>query len=120
LITDLGLSQIFPVIDEVTDSELSVIHSSFSDPYLLLLREDSSLQILQVDKSGDLDELERGDAALASVWLSGSLYKSEKTSNKTLAFMLNGEGGLAVSVSCSQSKHMPLTLRILDFRASQP
>jgi cleavage and polyadenylation specificity factor subunit 1 len=108
LITDLGLSQIFPVIDEV------------SDPYLLLLREDSSLQILQVDKSGDLDELERGDAALASVWLSGSLYKSEKTSNKTLAFMLNGEGGLAVSVSCSQSKHMPLTLRILDFRASQP
>ncbi|KAH0033375.1 protein CFT1, partial [Aureobasidium melanogenum] len=61
-----------------------------------LLREDSSLQILQVDKSGDLDELERGDAALASKWLSGSVYKSEKTGDKALAFLLNAEGGLAI------------------------
>ncbi|KAG9684080.1 protein CFT1, partial [Aureobasidium melanogenum] len=93
---DLGLSQIFPIIDEETDAELTVVHSSFCDPYLLLLREDSSLQILQVDKSGDLDELERGDAALASKWLSGSVYKSEKTGDKALVFLLNAEGGLAV------------------------
>ncbi|KAG9557988.1 protein CFT1, partial [Aureobasidium melanogenum] len=93
---DLGLSQIFPIIDEETDAELTVVHSSFCDPYLLLLREDSSLQILQVDKSGDLDELERGDAALASKWLSGSVYKSEKTGDKALAFLLNAEGGLAI------------------------
>ncbi|KAG2161842.1 hypothetical protein VTO58DRAFT_109667 [Aureobasidium pullulans] len=93
---DLGLSQIYPIIDEETDAELTVIHSSFCDPYLLLLREDSSMQILQVDKSGDLDELERGDAALASKWLSGSVYKSEMTGDKALAFMLNAEGGLAV------------------------
>jgi cleavage and polyadenylation specificity factor subunit 1 len=96
---DLGLSQIFPVIDEETDAELTVVHSSFCDPYLLLLREDSSLQILQVDKSGDLDELERGDAALASKWLSGSIYKSEKTGDKALAFLLNADGGLSVSHS---------------------
>lgn len=56
------------------------------------------MQILQVDKSGDLDELERGDAALASKWLSGSVYKSEITGDKALAFMLNAEGGLAVSL----------------------
>ncbi|KAG9903177.1 protein CFT1, partial [Aureobasidium melanogenum] len=93
---DLGLSQIFPIINEETDAELTVVHSSFCDPYLLLLREDSSLQILQIDKSGDLDELERGDAALASKWLSGSVYKSEKTGDKALAFLLNAEGGLAV------------------------
>ncbi|KAI4740148.1 protein CFT1 [Aureobasidium sp. EXF-12298] len=93
---DLGLSQIFPIIDEETDAELTVVHSSFCDPYLLLLREDSSLQILQVDKSGDLDELERGDAALASKWLSGNIYKSDKTGDKALAFLLNADGGLAV------------------------
>ncbi|KAI4851207.1 protein CFT1, partial [Aureobasidium sp. EXF-8845] len=93
---DLGLSQIFPIIDEETDAELTVIHSSFCDPYLLLLREDSSLQILQVDKSGDLDELERGEAALVSKWLSGNVYKSEKTGDKALAFLLNADGGLAV------------------------
>ncbi|KAI5255757.1 protein CFT1 [Aureobasidium subglaciale] len=93
---DLGLSQIFPIIDEETDAELTVIHASFCDPFLLLLREDSSLQILQVDKSGDLDELERGDAALASKWLSGSVYKSEKTGNKALAFLLNADGGLSI------------------------
>ncbi|KAK6001203.1 hypothetical protein QM012_003286 [Aureobasidium pullulans] len=93
---DLGLSQIFPIIDEETDAELTVVHSSFCDPYLLLLREDSSLQILQVDKSGDLDELERGDAALASKWLSGSVYRSEKTGDKALAFLLSAEGGLSI------------------------
>lgn len=65
----------------------------------MLLREDSSLQILQVDKSGDLDELERGEAALASKWLSGNVYKSEKTGDKALAFLLNADGGLAVSRS---------------------
>lgn len=97
-IADLGLSQIFPIIDETTDAELAVIHSSFCDPYLLLLREDSSLQILQVDKSGDLDELERGDAALASKWMSGNIYKSDVTGGKALAFLLNADGGLAVNV----------------------
>jgi cleavage and polyadenylation specificity factor subunit 1 len=103
LFIDLGLSQIFPIIDEETDAELTVVHSSFCDPYLLLLREDSSLQILQVDKSGDLDELERGDAALSSKWLSGSIYKSEKTGDKALAFLLTADGGLAVSLgSCLQ------------------
>lgn len=95
-ILDLGLSQIFPILDEATDAELAVVHSYFCDPYLLILREDSSLQVLETDSSGDLDELERGDAALATKWLSGCIYKSEITANKALAFMLNADGGLAV------------------------
>lgn len=93
---DLGLSQIYPIVDETTDEEMTVVHSSFCDPYLLILREDSSLQILEVDKSGDLDEVERGDAALAQQWLSGCLYKSKETGDKTLAFLLNASGGLNV------------------------
>lgn len=79
---------------------MTVVHSSFSDPYLLIIRQDSSLQILEVDKSGDLDEVERGDAILAQKWLSGSLYKSEATSDKVLAFLLNGDGGLSVGDLC--------------------
>lgn len=78
---------------------MTVVHSFFCDPYLLIIRQDSSLQVLEVDDSGDLDEVERGDAILAQKWLSGCLYKSETTKDKTLAFLLNAEGGLAVCVS---------------------
>lgn len=75
---------------------MTVVHSAFCDPYLLIIRQDSSLQVLAVDDSGDLDEVERGDAVLAQKWLSGCLYKSETTAEKTLAFLLNGDGGLVV------------------------
>ncbi|GAB7354687.1 hypothetical protein MBLNU459_g5108t1 [Dothideomycetes sp. NU459] len=93
---DLGLSQIFPILDEATDDELAVVHSSFCDPYLLLLREDSSLQILEMDSSGDLDQLDQGDVASSTKWLSGCIYKSEVTGDKALAFMLDADGGLAI------------------------
>lgn len=116
---DLGLSQIFPILDEVTDAELAVVHSNFCDPYLLILREDSSLQILEMDSSGDLDEVERGDAALATKWLSGCIYKSEFTGNKALAFMLSADGGLAVCVQVlpdSEVQFKLLTMfRFLNF-----
>lgn len=98
--TDLGLSQIYPILDETTEEEMTVVYSSFCDPYLLVVRQDSGLQILAVDESGDLDELERGDALLAQKWLSGCLYKSESTGDKALAFLLSAEGGLAVCVHC--------------------
>lgn len=78
---------------------MTVVHSAFCDPYLLIIRQDSSLQVLAVDDSGDLDEVERGDAVLKQKWLSGSLYKSDSTADKTLALLLNGDGGLAVRSS---------------------
>lgn len=96
LSADLGLSQIFPIIDEDTDAELKVIHSTFCDPYLLLIRDDYSIQILETDKNGELDEVERTDALLSSRWLSGCVYKSEVTGGKALLFLLTAEGGLVV------------------------
>ena len=95
---DLGLSQIYPILDETTDEEMTVVHSSFCDPYLLVIRQDSSLQVLAVDDSGDLDEVERGIAVQEQKWLSGSLYRSAFTDDKVFAFLLDAKGGLNVSL----------------------
>jgi cleavage and polyadenylation specificity factor subunit 1 len=95
---DFSLEQIIPAIDEVTGEELKIIGASFCDPYLLLLRDDSSITIFQINSSGELDELERGDELLSSPWLSASVYKSDATKGKPLAFCLTAEGGLRVSI----------------------
>ena len=96
--------------DDATGSEPKVISSSFSDPYVLLIRDDSSVMILRADESGDLDEVEQGEAVLDRKWLSGSLYEdsndalrletgddSEDEAGNVLMFLLSVEGGLQVS-----------------------
>ncbi|KAK1034542.1 mRNA cleavage and polyadenylation factor subunit [Friedmanniomyces endolithicus] len=64
--TDLGLNQIIPMSDDEGDTELNVVATSFCDPYLLVLRDDSSIVILKVDRQG----------------------------HEPAAWLLNGEGGL--------------------------
>lgn len=96
LYLDLGLSQIFPIVDAATEEELQVLHSVFCDPYLLIIRSDSTAQVLQVDSSGDLDEVPSSDAMLSARWISGSLYRSAHTAHKTLIFLLSAEGGMKV------------------------
>ena len=104
-VIDLGLSQIFPVLDPTTEEELTVIHSAFCDPYLLIIRNDSSVQILQVDKGGDLDELEAGEDIASAKWLSGCIYKSHHTHDAAMLFLLTPQGALQVDMplhhSCS-------------------
>jgi len=82
--------------DEITGVELKVVGASFCDPYLLVVRDDSSVMVLEANKDGEMEEIERGDALLASKWLSGCIYKGPVTDNKTLAFLLSAEGGLHV------------------------
>lgn len=91
------MEQIIPASDETTEVELKNIGADFCDPYVLLLRDDSSIAVLQADKNGELEPLDRGDGILASRWLSACLYKSTETGNKTLLFGLTGEGQLRVS-----------------------
>lgn len=98
---DLGLAQIFPMIDEVTEAELKIVHCSFADPYILLIRDDSSVTVLKADDTGDLDEVDRGDAILATKWLSGSIYKSSHDGAKPFAYLLSGTGGLHVGLFSS-------------------
>ncbi|KAI9668969.1 MAG: mRNA cleavage and polyadenylation factor subunit [Trizodia sp. TS-e1964] len=107
---DLGLQAIFPMTDEATGAEPKIVSASFGDPYLLVVRDDASILVLECDSNGDVDEVDRGDALLAKKWISGSLYsdkqnifsgnaKSWHTANEVsdvLIFLLSAEGGLEI------------------------
>ena len=108
-ILDLGLAQIYPLTDEDSDSGPKVISASFADPYILLIRDDSSAVVLTADENGDLDEISQSGAFEAGKWLSGSLYEdsndllrleypeeSEDEAGNVLMFMLSAKGGLQV------------------------
>lgn len=86
--------------------------ASFAEPYLLIIRDDQSLLILQADESGDLDEIPVGDTITSCSWLSGSLYidrshyfspSSKETdgnsSAEVLLFLLDTDLRLLVSKS---------------------
>ena len=100
----------FPLTDDNTDAEPKAVRASFADPYMLLLRDDSSVTVLGADESGDLDEVERGETLLENKWLSGSLYddandvfrlesedEDEDEVGNVLLFLLSVAGGLHVS-----------------------
>jgi len=111
---DLGLAQIFPMIDEATDAELAIAHTSFCDPYLLVVREDSSVVVLKAEATGDLDEVERGDALLATQWLSGCVHKPNGDDTSHLVYLLSAKGGLHVGSHHSKAEN---TLTFSDFCA---
>lgn len=71
---DLGLSQIYPVWDEEVSEERVAVSASFIDPYLMIIRDDASVLLLQADESGDLDEVSLPDEISTSQWRSGCLY----------------------------------------------
>ncbi|KAL2814743.1 CPSF A subunit region-domain-containing protein [Aspergillus granulosus] len=71
---DLGLAQIYPVWDDETSEERVAVSASIADPYLAIIRDDSSLLLLQLDESGDLDEAIVSEDTATRKWLSASLY----------------------------------------------
>ena len=93
---DFGLEQILPMIDEATDAELKVVFVSFNDPYVLIIRDDSSAIILEATSAGELEEMDRGDGILASRWLSGCIYQPSANDGSALAFLITAEGSLRV------------------------
>jgi cleavage and polyadenylation specificity factor subunit 1 len=72
----LGLAQIYPVWDDDSSDERVAVSASLADPYLAIICDDSTLLLLQADKSGDLDEVTVD--GLNQKWLSACLY-SDKT-----------------------------------------
>ncbi|KAF2221712.1 CPSF A subunit region-domain-containing protein [Elsinoe ampelina] len=94
--TDLGLSQIFPVMDANTEDELQVVHSSFCDPYLLLLRNDSSVQLLKADDEGELEEVDAGEVVQSTKWLSACVYHTSGHNPQHLCALLSDTGGLTI------------------------
>ncbi|CAI4218655.1 unnamed protein product [Parascedosporium putredinis] len=104
---DLGLSQIIPMLDEDTGSDPRVVSGSIADPFLLLIRDDSSVWIAQIDKNCELEEMERLDERLVSTkWLNGCLYTDVDghftragkgtTTPTILAFLVSTSGALYV------------------------
>lgn len=98
------------MLDEETGFDPRVVSASIVDPYLLLIRDDSSTYVAQMDKNNELEEIEREDKALATTkWLSGCLYhdrsglfseqadKDQKPDNATIVCLLSAAGALYVS-----------------------
>lgn len=107
-VTDLGLDMILPMQDEETGAEPRVLHASISDPYLLLIRDDASVFIAQMNSDDELEEVEKPEGVLTSTkWVSGCLFtdrtgvfgegKAESRDKNILMFLLSNSGGLHVS-----------------------
>lgn len=86
----MGLAQIYPVWDEDTDEERVAVSASFVDPYLAILRDDSSLLLLQTDENGDLDEISLPEEISSSKWQSACLYHDKYQVFSTFAATLDG------------------------------
>ncbi|CAI7630992.1 unnamed protein product [Penicillium bialowiezense] len=106
---DLGLSQIYPVWDEEVSEERVAISASFIDPYLMIIRDDASVLLLQADENGDLDEVSLPDEIGTTQWRSGCLYNDkhqsfdaagtsskEATGNEMLLCLLDSECKLSL------------------------
>ena len=99
--------------DDDTGAEPKVVSASFADPFLLLVRDDSSILVAQCDDNNELEEVDReDDTLLATNWLTGCLYTdtkgvfattdSDKGSNpgrNVIMFLLSAGGALHVSDS---------------------
>ena len=92
--SELNMEQIIPMEDEDSGAELRVISASFADPYLLILREDSSVKLFKTNETGELEEVECSTLS-ATKWLTASLFKSSSLPD-IFAFLLMPEGGLQV------------------------
>ena len=99
--SDFGLEQIIPASDETTGVELEIIGASFCDPYISLIRDDSSIAVWQ-SATDELIEVERANGITAAKWLSASLYKPPK-SERPLLFALTAEGALRVRRQCTMT-----------------
>lgn len=94
--------------DEETGLEPRVLSASICDPYLLLIRDDSSAFLAQMNADDELEEMDRTDSPLTSTkWLSGCLYADttgifskadgDSATPSIVMFLLSSAGALQVS-----------------------
>lgn len=101
------------MLDEETGAEPRVVSASIADPYLLLIRDDSSVFVAQIDSNNELEEVEKtGTSLLTTKWLSGCLYTDTKghfqpvlgdkgaETERIMMFLLSATGALHVSRPC--------------------
>lgn len=87
------------MMDPDTDAELTVVHASFHDPYLLIIRNDRSAIVLKTDKKGEIEEIDGGKQFNTKIWISGCIHAvdSDHPNAKSLLYLLSATGGLHVS-----------------------
>ncbi|EJT80842.1 cft-1 [Gaeumannomyces tritici R3-111a-1] len=107
---DLGLTQIIPMLDEETNHEPRATSASIADPYLLIIRDDSSAFVAHVNEDSEIEEIEKEDKVIKSTkWIAGSLYadtrgafaptqtdKSAKPTESVVMFLLSTTGALYI------------------------
>jgi hypothetical protein len=133
IVKDLTLSQILPMLDEETGAEPRIVSASISDPYLLLVRDDSSIFVARIDANNELEEIERDDGGLLSnKWLTGCLYcdtrgvfaqvrndKGTKMHESIFMFLVNAAGALHVSLVTWSQGFAAKFIRYMRFPTSQ-
>ena len=93
--------------DEDTSDERTAVSVSFADPYLAILRDDSTLLLLQADDSGDVDETALNEEVTSNKWISCCLYhdssgifnltdRNNDPQSGTLLFLLSTDSKLFV------------------------
>lgn len=99
------------MLDEDTGAEPRATSASIVDPYLLLIRDDSSVFIAQIDNNNELEEVTKPDGTLKSTkWASGCLYNDTRgvfqtnmgeqradEADRIMMFLLSSAGALHVS-----------------------
>lgn len=102
------------MLDEETGAEPRAVSASIVDPYLLIIRDDASVFLAQIDSNNEIEEIEKTDSGLTSTkWAAGCLYKdtkgvfqlnqgdpTKKSSEEVMMFLLNTAGALHVSGDC--------------------
>lgn len=101
---------ILPMQDEETGAEPRVLSASICDPYLLLIRDDSSAFVAHMNAHDELEEVEKDESTLTPFkWVSGCLYNDttglfgkipneDKSNEKIFMFLLSAAGALHVSL----------------------
>lgn len=102
------------MLDEETGAEPRAVSASIVDPYLLIIRDDASVYLAQIDSNNEIEEIEKTDSGLTSTkWAAGCLYKdtkgvfqanqgdqAKKSGEEVMMFLLNTAGALHVSGTC--------------------
>lgn len=105
------------MLDEETGAEPRAVSASIADPYLLVLRDDGSVFVAQIDSSNELEEVEKTEGPITTTkWSSGCLYtdtrgvfqqsqgdKGAEVGDKVMMFLLNSSGALHVSPSAQSA-----------------
>ncbi|KAJ2893795.1 hypothetical protein MKZ38_008236 [Zalerion maritima] len=101
---DLGLAQILPLQDEDSSADPRAVTASIQDPFLLVVRDDSSVYVASVDKYNDFEGLDRPEEIVNTKWISGCLYKDNSgvfipdapADKNIVMFLLSKDGDLSM------------------------